>query len=812
MAEGAHVHFAPPTRVVSRHFDPKWAIEQTHQLCRKNQEEIFQDKARLLDESKHNSIRSAINFLNSPEGKAEVTEAFCIVYSKNKGSYFLVYQRLHQREAFQLFGIHEQWSVKQVVALCKEGEESRFEGRAILLDPDRSLEFADIQEAITMLNYPYDADERIYGIPDICVVWIHGLSEYYVVYREGHEATVRNDLGIALPSQCDDEEQFTASRSSRSERERVPSAFAQSMDTMASKVNKMFRFLVGCDPKEESSKPTRSFDPKLMASSFERKLCSKYEVLEQIGSGAQGTAHLVKKKNTMSDEELFVAKETHDMSEAGVAGFMKEFERMCALRHPNCLRVFELFHCPAKNQLFIITDYAKGGDLYHYMNVMMQHEDVLSEDVVARMMQQAMRGVAYLHAENFVHNDLKPDNLLVMEAYEKGAAPRLVVADYGCATLMSSGTDKIFYGDPRYMSPEAMRAMMAFYEKDIMGEKSGPNVDVWAMGVTIYQFLGKGVLPFLYDKCALQDLKGQFPKLRTALLNSTPVEFKVGSGDSDSTDSGFSKEAQDLIRKLLEKNQQKRCTIAEVLDDPWFANAKCRELSRELSDQIRFHATRDGLRQILRNAVASKLRYNHVEHCFKIFSKFDPDNSGSISKEEFRKAWKAYDSSSSTKMADEYFDRADVDKNESLEFNEFAAITLDWSKLDGDVLDQHLTDLFDIMKEGEREQLDIATFKRLFGGILGTVGEKEMQACIQEIDQDGDGFITVEELKGFVRKDVPDQYDSSRSLSGELGDSTDSSLSNRRLRCSSMHTLGPLLPLELLDAADDSEYSLTLDG
>jgi len=505
---------------------------------------------------------------------------------------------------------------------------------------------------------------------------------------------------------------------------------------------------------------TRAFDPTTLVSCSTRKMESKYTILKQLGAGAQGVAHLVKKKNSSGsgDGDLFVAKETHDMSKEGVDEFQKEFQKMCALRHPNCLRVLELFHFEETNQMFIITEFASGGDLYHYMHTMMEAEEILSEAVIAKMMQQAMKGVAFLHAEGFVHNDLKPDNLLVMGAYQKGAAPRVAVADYGCAT---GGVEKgrIFFGDPRYMSPEGMRSMVAYMKTQEHIAKSGPNVDVWAMGVTIFEFLGKGVLPFLYDVVSLKEVKTVFPKLQKALVNKQEVKFDFEHHSDPSSPTAspsnmtscFSAGAQDLLRKMLQKDEKTRCSAAEVLQHDWFTNASVAALSNSHLQKIKFHATRDTVCQILRNSVAAKLRYKHVDHCFQVFAKFDPDNSGTITESEFEAAWAHLcHVPSSSGQARDAFRMADVDGNGSLEFNEFVAITLDWNNLDNDVLDQHVLDIFDTLDEGARE-VDVETFKRHFESITGQLGD-DIAASVAVLDKDGDGVISLEELRQFIQK------------------------------------------------------------
>ena len=49
-----------------------------------------------------------------------------------------------------------------------------------------------------------------------------------------------------------------------------------------------------------------------------------------------------------------------------------------------------------------------------------------------------MAGVAYLHATGCVHNDLKPDNILMMEKFTPKNVPRAVIGDYGWITNLGT--------------------------------------------------------------------------------------------------------------------------------------------------------------------------------------------------------------------------------------------------------------------------------------------------------------------------------------------------------------------------------------
>jgi len=98
--------------------------------------------------------------------------------------------------------------------------------------------------------------------------------------------------------------------------------------------------------------------------------------------------------------------------------------------------------------------------------------------------------VCYLHSRSFVHRDIKPDNMLLPSQDRSTMIPLL--ADFGiskqCVTVQACNT---FCGTPAYFAPEIISSRLP-------GGGYGLQVDMWALGVTLYVFLS-GVPPFEDD-------------------------------------------------------------------------------------------------------------------------------------------------------------------------------------------------------------------------------------------------------------------------------------------------------------------------
>lgn len=148
-------------------------------------------------------------------------------------------------------------------------------------------------------------------------------------------------------------------------------------------------------------------------------------------------------------------------------------------------------------------------------------------------MQQIVDGLQYLHANNILHRDMKLPNLLVT------ADMRVKIADFGLATQLSRPDEPhmTMCGTPNYISPEvAMRTA------------HGQPADVWGLGIMMYTLL-VGRPPFDTDGVA------------STLKRVCQAELLLPSH--------MSPEARDLLDRLLQKDQQRRIGLADVLCHPF---------------------------------------------------------------------------------------------------------------------------------------------------------------------------------------------------------------------------------------------------
>jgi serine/threonine protein kinase len=118
------------------------------------------------------------------------------------------------------------------------------------------------------------------------------------------------------------------------------------------------------------------------------------------------------------------------------------------------------------------------------------HGQPLSVAQAVGAITQAAQLLGWLHRQGVVHRDIKPDNLHL------GGDGVLRVLDLGVALSgrEPEATRRLHAGTPSYMNPE----QWAGYERssDTQGQLPDAGSDLFALGVTLYQLLSHGRLPY----------------------------------------------------------------------------------------------------------------------------------------------------------------------------------------------------------------------------------------------------------------------------------------------------------------------------
>lgn len=150
---------------------------------------------------------------------------------------------------------------------------------------------------------------------------------------------------------------------------------------------------------------------------------------------------------------------------------LQERSILLKLDHQLIARLIRTFK--DSKRLYFLQELVHGIDFYEILRVL----GVLSNQQAQFYAGSLILVLEYMHSRNIVYRDLKPENFMVDESgYIK-------LVDFGTAKVLSGRTFSMV-GTPHYMAPEM-----------ILGKGYGLAVDLWSLGVVIYEMVS-GMVPF----------------------------------------------------------------------------------------------------------------------------------------------------------------------------------------------------------------------------------------------------------------------------------------------------------------------------
>ena len=203
---------------------------------------------------------------------------------------------------------------------------------------------------------------------------------------------------------------------------------------------------------------------------------------------------------------------------------------------------------------FIVLEYCNGGSLQNYI----QNRKSLDIFEVLRIVLEIAVAIYFLHKNKIAHRDIKCENVLIHDG-------KIKLADFDLSK--ESGNLMSFSGTRQYLAPEVAQKILDSSQKD---KKYSKKVDVWSLGVLFYYML-TNQYPFngknMNEACnnILKD-KLKFPS-----------EFKKK----------IPKKIIDLIKSCLQKDQRKRISIRQFLQNELF------DLHRYLFSYLDFDINQD---------------------------------------------------------------------------------------------------------------------------------------------------------------------------------------------------------------------------
>jgi serine/threonine protein kinase/WD40 repeat protein len=277
-----------------------------------------------------------------------------------------------------------------------------------------------------------------------------------------------------------------------------------------------------------------------------------YEILEEIGSGGMGVVFKARQTALQRVVALKMLLPASGVAAEHVARFRTEAEALARLQHPNIVQIFEVGEYEGRP--YLAMEYVDGPDLARRLDGKPQ-----PPREAARLVEVLARAVQAVHDCGIIHRDLKPANVLLVSGgvvsgessedtthHSPLTTHHLKITDFGLAvdpaTSRRLTEPGLAVGTPCYMAPEQARGRTG---------RIGPAVDVYAMGVILYEAL-TGRPPFA----------GATPETTVAqLLMEEPVS-------PARLRPGLPRDLVTICLKCLEKDPRRRyARAADLADD-----------------------------------------------------------------------------------------------------------------------------------------------------------------------------------------------------------------------------------------------------
>jgi calcium-dependent protein kinase len=438
-------------------------------------------------------------------------------------------------------------------------------------------------------------------------------------------------------------------------------------------------------------------------------IAEKYDIIENIGSGAFSEVKLCTHKQTNEKRAVkIIHKGSLYLDQLDENNQLQELKILTSLVHPNILRCYEVFEDHFK--FYIVTEFCEGGTLFE----MIKDFSSLTEGQVSKLIFQVLSAISYCHEEKHViHRDLKPENILI-----EGNSINIKLADFGSACYLDPGQKlQKALGTPYYIAPE------------VLSGDYNEKCDVWSCGIILFMLL-TGKPPY----------QGRNQKEILKNIKESPFLFRENEFP------GISLLAVDLIKRMVCVNPEERISASEALNHFWFQGKEQggkRDLTETLKQLARFSSTsklKDAVYTYLATQIISK---DEMQRLTSEFQLLDKNGDGKISKLELMDQYTSImGEKNAVKVVDSIMAQVDSNQSGDIDYIEFVKACMDYKQT---LSKENLKFVFRLFDQDDSGEITLDEIKSLLGKHLH-LSDKTWVEMIQEVDKNGDGKIDLREF------------------------------------------------------------------
>ncbi|XP_068626561.1 serine/threonine-protein kinase 4 isoform X2 [Battus philenor] len=284
------------------------------------------------------------------------------------------------------------------------------------------------------------------------------------------------------------------------------------------------------DRKSANERPLSELK-KLSEESLTRQPEEVFDIICKLGEGSYGSVYKALHKESGQVLAIKQVPVDTDLQE-----IIKEISIMQQCDSPYVVKYYGSYF--KNTDLWIVMEYCGAGSV---SDIMRLRKKTLSEDEIATILIDTLKGLEYLHRRRKIHRDIKAGNILLnTEGHAK-------LADFGVAGQLTDTMAKrnTVIGTPFWMAPEVIQEI----GYDCVA-------DIWSLGITALE-MAEGKPPY-----------GDIHPMRAIFMIPTKPPPSFREPDQ------WSSEFIDFVSQCLVKNPQERATAEFLLNHEFIGNAK----------------------------------------------------------------------------------------------------------------------------------------------------------------------------------------------------------------------------------------------
>ena len=201
-------------------------------------------------------------------------------------------------------------------------------------------------------------------------------------------------------------------------------------------------------------------------------ISERYKIISHIADGGMASIYLAEDVSGNIQEKIamkvlhssLICDPTH------VQRFIQEAKVLTEIHHKMVMELLDIGQC--EDLIYICMPYVNAPTLEH----LIYEGEEIPEQAIHKILTNIIEGLKAIHEKGIIHRDLKPANILVNSDYS------VKITDFGIARFRDSKltAPKQKVGSLPYIAPESW-----------LGNEPDPKMDMYALGVTLYEMLTK---------------------------------------------------------------------------------------------------------------------------------------------------------------------------------------------------------------------------------------------------------------------------------------------------------------------------------